>query len=125
MEWRGEGEDWELGNGNWVWAYEIRVASPLRSSGARMPAFALPLEGLALGHGFHDVSGIAVEGDLAGLFEGLERLDGGGDFHAVVGGLAVAAGEFAAVGAENEDDAVAAGAGVGRDAAVGVEGDEF
>jgi hypothetical protein len=88
-----------------------------------VPAFALPGVGPALGHGLDEVLGVAVDGDVTGFFEGLEGLDDGEDFHAVAGGAAEAAGEFPAVRAVEEDDAVAAGAGVGFGGAVGVEGD--
>jgi hypothetical protein len=70
-----------------------------------------------------DVIGVSVKFDLAGPLQGLQGRDGRHQFHAVVGGIGLTAAEFLAVPAPHEDGTPAAGAGISRAGAVGIDDD--
>ena len=82
------------------------------------PAAGAPALCPSLGDGIDHVFGIGVEGDLAGLFEGLQRLDGGGQLHAVVGGFPLASAHFLFVLTVDENCAPAALSGISAACAV-------
>jgi hypothetical protein len=56
------------------------------------PAVGSPADGPAIGDPLHDVARVGVERNGARSREQVERGDGGGQFHAVVGGEPVTAG---------------------------------
>ena len=83
-----------------------------------------PAEDPPFGDGVDDILRVGVDHHLRALE--LERLEGDADpheLHAVVGREAETSGELLAVGAREEDDAVASGAGVSEGRTVGVDGD--
>src|SRR5882724_5564767 len=86
------------------------------------PAVFLPAmdpAGDALAH----ILAVGIEIDLARLFQRLQRRDRGHQFHAVVGGMRLATLQFLFDIAEFEDRAPAAGPGIARARAVGVDDD--
>lgn len=90
--------------------------------GGGFPLVAFPAEE-PLGDAVADVLGVGVQGDGAGFGEELEGLDGGAQFHAVVGGGGFAPVDFLAVFAVEEDCGPSADAGIAVAAAVGVDDD--
>lgn len=89
------------------------------------PVIAPPAHGPALHDGIDDVLGVGVELDVAGFLEGLQCHDHGHDFHAVVGGVLEAAGQFFAVGSVEHNDAIAARSWVFEAGTIGVDCDVF
>src|SRR6202171_2428360 len=86
------------------------------------PAVLLPAidpAGDALTH----ILAVGVEIDRAGLFEGFQRRDRRHQLHAVVGGVRLAALQFLFDVAEFQDRTPAAGAGIARTSAIGVNDD--
>src|SRR5690606_10985773 len=88
----------------------------------RLPAARLPAVD-PLVDALHDVFAVGVQLDLAGAGQGLQRLDGGHQLHAVVGGQRLAAPQFLLMVAPVHHRAPAAGAGIAATGAVGVDDD--
>src|SRR6185437_3737201 len=62
-------------------------------------------------HCLYDILAVGVDGDLQPFFfQGFETGDDGHQLHPVIGGIAVAAGQFPGVFAPEEDGAISAGA---------------
>jgi hypothetical protein len=84
----------------------------------RLPAVLFPAR-QPLGETVHDIAGIGVEHDGAGLLQRFQRLDGGHQLHAVVGGHALAAEDLLLVRAGAQDRTPAARPGIAAACAVG------
>ena len=89
------------------------------------PAGTLPVVQPPFGHRVDQIAGIRIKGDFTRFIQQFHRGDRGEDFHAVVGGVAKAAGKLAAVGFIQQNGAVAAGTGIALTGAVGVDLDRF
>ena len=87
------------------------------------PALALPALPPAVPETVHDVRAVAVEVHPAAAFDGRQRLDGGGQLHALVGGPGLRTGDDALAPILDDDRRPAPGPGVARAGAVGVDGD--
>ncbi len=91
--------------------------------GGGLPVVLLPAVEPALVEGVREVGAVGVEGNRRGLVERAQRFEGGGELHAVVGAVGLAAGQLVGVAAVlgNEDGGPAAGAGVAAAGAVSVD----
>ena len=89
------------------------------------PVIAPPAHGPALHDGVDDILRVGVDLDVAGFFEGLQCHDHGHDFHAVVGCVLEAAGQFFAVGSVEHNDAIAARSWVFQAGTIGIDCDVF
>src|SRR3546814_13940294 len=69
------------------------------------------------------MAAVGIQRDGAGPLQCLERLDGGGQFHAVVGGGRVGAADFQLAAAKPQQGGPAAGAGIAEPGAVGEDFD--
>src|SRR5471030_1649954 len=97
---------------------EVLVLDRALAHGA--PAARLP-KGQPLGDAALHVLAVRVQLDLARTFERVQRLDRGGELHAVVGGGALAAPDFPLVRAEHQHGAPAARSRIPATGAVGVD----
>ena len=93
---------------------------PLPAFGA--PAVALPILQPPLCEGVSQITGIGVQLDLAGALQGLQGLDSGLHFHAIIGGLLGATAQLTALTATVQMRAPAAGAWITAASSVGVNG---
>ena len=85
------------------------------------PAVGLPLTRPAFGDRVDHVLGVADEGDVAAVFERRKAVDNAEKLHPVVGGICLPAGQLFFIAVTFEDRAPAAGAGISRACAVGIE----
>ena len=89
------------------------------------PAPGPPALGPALFQGVDDILGVRPQLHLAGLLQKLQSGDHGGELHAVVGGVGLAAGNFPFVRAIHQDGSPAPGTRVPGAGAVGIDGNSF
>ena len=71
--------------------------------------------------GVHQILAVAGEDNPAGLPQGLEPLNGGGELHPVVGGVPFPAGKLLSGFAIEQDSSPASRSGIARAGAVGVK----